>query len=588
MTNDKKQFLEIIFPPLVWLNYYKKETFISDLTAGVTTAVMLIPQGMAYALLAGLDPIIGLYASVLPLIIYALLGSSRQLSVGPIAMASLLMAAGTQQLVSAHALSEGDKLTIAILITLIVGIIQLLMGVLKLGGVVNLLSHPVVTGFTAAAALVIGSSQLQHLVGFSIPGGLPPHEQLLFLIANIGEVHPSTLIVGVIAIFSLISIKKLSPQAPSAIIVVLVGIISSYLLDFKGLRVPILGEIPSGLPSFQMPQHLEWEMIQSLIPTSFAVALVAFMESISAAKVYARQNRYQISPSQELISLGLSNVGSAFTSGCVVGGALSRTAVNAQAGAKSPFANVITAFVIGVTLAFLTEPFAYLPKPILAAIIMVAVVSLIDIEEVKHLWEIKRDDLVICVITFLSTLLIGVSAGILVGVLASLLWLVYTSTRPYIAILGRLPETTSYRSIEHFSEAEAFDRILIMRMDAQFFFGNVSHLKESISDQLSNSGDIVALVIDASSMNALDSTAADAFSEMIKSLRNTGVEVMISHVKGSVLQVMEAAGIAQLLGSGHLFYEVHDAVQAALRHRDAVDSGISVEEEEFGPSDEID
>jgi SulP family sulfate permease len=351
--------------------------------------------------------------------------------------------------------------------------------------------------------------------------------------------------------------------------------------------VPILGSIPSGLPSFQMPKHLDWEMIQSLAPTSFAVALVAFMESISAAKVYARQNRYQISPTQEIIYFGMSNVGSAFTSGCVVGGALSRTAVNAQAGAKSPLANVITAFVIGITLAFLTEPFAFLPKPILAAIILVAVVSLIDVEEIKHLWEIKRDDLVICLITFLATLFIGVSNGIIVGVLASLLWLVYCSTRPDVATLGRLPNTNSYRSIEHFPEAETFDRILITRMDAQFFFGNVNHLKDSLTDKLSTQ-ETVALVIDASSMNALDSTAADAFNEMIKSLRNNGVEVMISHVKGSVLQVMEAAGIAELLGSGHLFYEVHDAVQAALRHREAVDQGVSVEEEEFGPSDYID
>ena len=587
MTKNNKLFWEQIFPPLAWLKDYKKETFSSDLSAGITTAVMLIPQGMAYALLAGLDPIVGLYASVLPLIIYTLLGSSRQLSVGPVAMASLLMAAGIQQLLAAHSLSEDNKLTIAILMTLLVGVIQLLMGVLKLGGVVNLLSHPVVTGFTAAAALVIGASQLQHLVGFSIPGDAAPHEQVWYLFTHFGNVQVTTLVVGLLAMLALLGIKKLSPQAPSAIIVVLVGIISSYLLDFNSLGVPILGSIPSGLPSFQMPKHLDWEMIQSLAPTSFAVALVAFMESISAAKVYARQNRYQISPSQELISLGMSNVGSAFTSGCVVGGALSRTAVNAQAGAKSPLANVITAFVIGITLAFLTEPFAFLPKPILAAIILVAVVSLIDVEEIKHLWEIKRDDLVICMITFLATLFIGVSSGIVVGVLASLLWLVYCSTRPDVATLGRLPNTNSYRSVEHFPEAETFDRILITRMDAQFFFGNVNHLKDSLTDKLSMQ-ETVALVIDASSMNALDSTAADAFNEMIKSLRNNGVEVMISHVKGSVLQVMEAAGIAELLGSGHLFYEVHDAVQAALRHREAVDQGLSVEEEEFGPSDCID
>lgn len=588
MTKEHRTIWENLFPPFVWLKMYQKETFRSDLTAGITTAVMLIPQGMAYALLAGLDPIIGLYASALPLVIYTLLGTSRQLSVGPIAMASLLMAAGIQQIALITPLSESDKLAYAIIITLLVGLIQLGMGVLRLGGVVNLLSHPVVTGFTAAAALVIGSSQLQHIVGFKIPGGLAPHDQLLYLMGHLSDIHMSTLMVGISSMFGLVMIKRLSPQAPSAIIVVLVGIVSSYALDFAALGVPVLGEIPSGLPSLQVPQQVNLQTIELLFPTSFAVALVAFMESISAAKVYARQNRYQISPTQELVSLGIANVGSAFTSGCVVGGALSRTAVNAQAGAKTPLANMVTATVIGLTLAFLTEPFAFLPKPILAAIIMVAVVSLIDIEEVKHLWQIKRDDLVICVLTFMATLFIGVSAGIVIGVLASLLWLVYTSTRPYVATLGRLPGTTSYRSIEHFPKAETFDRILITRMDAQFFFGNVSHLKDSISDQLANTEEAAALVIDASSMNALDSTAVDAFMEMIKSLRASGVEVMISHVKGSVLDVMSGAGLVELLGTGHLFYEVHDAVEAALKHREAVKLGVSVDEEEFGPSDFVD
>lgn len=588
MTNEKRTVLELIFPPLVWLKNYQKSTFKSDVTAGITTAVMLIPQGMAYALLAGLDPIIGLYASALPLMIYTLLGTSRQLSLGPVAMASLLMAAGIQQIAGASHLPESEVLSYAIIVTMLTGLIQLSMGVLRLGGIVNLLSHPVVTGFTAAAALVIGTSQLQHLVGFHIPGDITPHDQLLFFIAHISQVHMSTLLIGLGSIGSLVLIKRLSPQAPSAIIVVLVGILSSYLFDFKSLGVPVLGEIPSGLPPMHIPSKLNIETIEILFPTSFAVALVAFMESISVAKVYARHNRYAISPTQELVSLGLSNIGSALSSGCVVGGALSRTAVNAQAGAKTPLANLVTASIIMLTLAFLTEPFSFLPKPILAAIIMVAVTSLIDLKELKHLWEIKRDDLMICIFTFLATLFIGVSSGIILGVLVSLLWLVYSSTRPYVATLGLLPNTTSYRSVDHFPEAETFERILITRMDAQFFFGNVSHLKDSISDQLSKTKDPVALVIDASSMNALDSTAVDAFMEMIKSLRDSGVEVMISHVKGSVMEVMQSSGLVNLLGSGHLFYEVHDAVQAALKHREMVNIGVAVEDEEFGPSDYVD
>lgn len=588
MKNYEPTFWQRVFPPLLWLSTYKRSDFNGDLTAGITTAVMLIPQGMAYALLAGLDPIIGLYASALPLCIYTLLGTSHQLSVGPVAMASLLMAAGLHDIFKGVDATPSQLLVFAVLVTLMAGIIQLFMGLFRLGGIVNLLSHPVVTGFTGAAALVIGCSQLQHLVGFHIPLDLAPHQQIIFLFSHLAQVNWNTVGIGTCAILALIFMKRFTPQLPAAIIVVLLGIGGSYWFEFELAGVKTLGAIPDGLPELTLPASLSWESLILVTPTAIAVGLVSFMESISAAKVYARQNRYQISPSQELISLGMSNIGSALTSGCVVGGALSRTAVNAQAGAKTPLANTITALLICLTLAFLTGPFAYLPKPILAAIILVAVASLIDINEVKHLWKIKRDDLVICLLTFLATLLIGVSQGILFGVCCSLFWLVFTTTRPEVAILGRLPDTTSYRSVDHFSEAETFDRILIMRMDAQFFFGNVAYLKDRITDHLNEADNVVALVIDASSMNALDSTAADAFSQMISGLRQRGVEVMISHVKGSVLQVMEKSGLVDLLREGHLFYEVHDAVQAALRHREAVDQGLSVDEEEFGPSDYID
>lgn len=588
MISQPKSLWAKVFPPLTWGAEYNTTHLKGDLIAGGTTAVMLIPQGMAYALLAGLPPIMGLYASTLPLVIYALLGSSRQLSLGPVAMASLVLGAGLQALNAEAHLSPEAIVSYAVLITLLAGVWQIFLGVSRLGGVVNLLSHPVVTGFTAAAALVIASSQLKHLTGVAIPGDVTPHEKLAYLWSHSDQINLSTLVVGLSAVAIIVLVKRLKPKAPSSLIVVTLGILSAYLFGLEKAGVRTLGAVPSGLPALSFPTNVNLERVEEVLLIALAVALVSFMESISCAKHYARLNRYPISPTQELVSQGLANMGAACVSGCTVGGALSRTAVNAQAGAKSPLANLVTAVLIGLTLTFFTAPFAHLPNPVLAAIIFVAVAGLIDIDELKHLWYVKRDDLGLCAITFGATLFLSVEIGVLVGVMSSLLWLVFTTTRPEVATLGKLPNNNSYRSVEHFPEAITYERILISRMDAQFFFGNMAYLKEALREQLSSTNNPVAVVLDASSMNALDSTAAEGLTALIQELRASGVEVMISHVKGSVLRVMERAGVTQELGEGHMFYEVHNAVEAALRHRDAVQAGLSLEEEDFGRSDVVD
>lgn len=559
-----------------------------DLTAGLTTAVMLVPQGMAYALLAGLPPIVGLYAATLPLLVYAALGTSRQLALGPMALSSLLVATGIAQLGGAAELGADEYLGLAVLITLVVGMWQTLLGALRLGGLVNLLSHPVVSGFTAAAAFIIGASQLKHLLGFDVPGDGTVIQTVVHIGAHISETHLLTLIVGVAAIGTLVGIKCWFPRWPAALVAVVVGILSSYLFDFAALGVETLGDVPSGLPMPKVPEGLSLASVQQVAPLGLTIALIAYMESISAAKVYARSNRYSLSPSRELVAQGLANVASSFCGGYVVGGALSRTAVNAEAGAKSTFAGVITAVMVSLVLLMLTAPFAYLPKPILASMILVAVTSLIDVAEFKHLWVMKRDDLVILVITLIATLLFSAVIGLLTGVASSLIWLIITTTRPNIAVLGRLPNQTSYRCIDHFEDLETFERVIIMRMDAQFFFGNVAYLKDAIYRQVAENPDTVALVLDASSINALDSTAVDTYEEIVLDLRNRGIEVMISHVKGPVLRVLQIAGLVDTLGEGHIFYEVQDAVSAALRHRDAVEQGVSLAEEDFGLSDMID
>jgi sulfate permease, SulP family len=550
---------------------------------------MLIPQGMAYAMLAGLPPIMGLYASTVPLLVYAALGTSRQLSVGPLAMASLMMAGGIHELVP-----EGDPAQIvatAILLTLVAGASQILMGVFRLGGLVNLLSHPVVTGFTGAAAIIIGASQLTHVVGFSVPRGTGPFGTFVHIGTHLGTAHVLTVAVALLGIAVIVGVRRYNARVgtryPAALVAVVLGIVASFLMDFEGRGVAVLGQIPSGLPSPMVPS-LSVPAVVAALPMGVAVGLIGFMESISAARIYARQNRYEIGAGQELIALGAANITAGVFGGYTVGGALSRTAVNAQAGAKTPLANVVTGVAIVLTLLFLTPLFYYLPTPILASIILVAVTGLFDFSEWAHLWRVKRDDLALLVVTFCATLFLSIELGIVIGVVASLLWLVFTTTRPVISTLGRIPNTRSYRCLDHFDEAETARRILILRMDAQFFFGNIRYLKDALYRRLEGIKEPVAVVLDASSINGLDSTAADALRELIPELRAQHVEVFVSHLKGAVLSTMRETGILDELGEGHVFYEVHDAVMAALRHREAVEAGIPEAEEDFGPSDMMD
>lgn len=574
-------------PILDWIRRYDAPTFRADGAAGLTTAVMLVPQAMAYAMLAGLPPIVGLYASTIPPLVYALFGTSRQLAVGPMAMASLLVAGGVHELLPPEQMTEANIIALAVLLTLVAGVVQVGLAITRLGGLVNLLSHPVVSGFTGAAAIIIGTSQLKHVLGYSPPGGKSVVSTLIYTVKHVELIHWAQVAVGMLSIAMLLGLKRYAPRVPAALTVVALGILGSWLLNLEGEGVAILGAIPEGLPTPHWPDFT-WPEAKAAIPMGLAIGLIGFMESISAAKTFARQNRYDIDPTQELYALGLANIGAATVGGYTVGGALSRTAVNAAAGAKTPMANVFTAAAVCITLALLTPLFFFLPTAVLAAIILVAVAGLLDLEEWVHLWKVKRDDLALLIITFCATLFGTIEAGIVVGVVASLLWLVYTSTRPEIATLGRIRDTRSYRCVDHFPGAETHDRILVLRMDAQFFFGNVAFLKETLYRKLDQTPDALALVLDASSMNALDSTAADTLADLLRELRGGRVEVFFSHVKGSVLKVMSQTGLTELLGDGHLFYEVEDAVQAALRHRDAVDAGIPPEEEEFGPSDAVD
>ena len=555
-----KQTLARYIPFIAWISTYEKSNLRGDILAGLTTAVMLIPQGMAYAMLAGLPPIYGLYASIVPLALYALFGTSRQLAVGPVAMVSLLVATGV------GALAEtGSDLFIAyaILLALMVGVIQLVMGIGRLGFLTNFLSHPVISGFTSAAALIIGFSQLKHLLGVNIPRSKHVHSILMQAFERAGEIQPITFGIGAVSIALLIILKKWKPNFPRALAVVVIGTLAVYFGGLHEAGVAIVGEVPAGLPAIGVPT-IDFDVMKSLFPIAMTISLVGFMESIAVAKAFASQHNYEVDANQELIGLGLANIGGAFTQGYPVTGGFSRTAVNASAGSKTGLASMITAGVVAIALVFLTPLFYYLPKAVLAAIIMTAVFGLIDTDEVKHLWQVKKSDLVLLGLTFFATLTLGIEEGIGIGVAASMVWFVVRTTRPHFAVLGRIPDTNAYRNIKNYPQAEQPEGVLIVRMDAQFYFGNISFFKNTMSELIAERGEALETVIlDASAMNQIDSSAAQALDEMAQKCADEGVRFLLANVKRPVYDVLERTHYLDHHERSTLFLTVHDAAVAA-------------------------
>ncbi len=549
--------LSKFFPLLAQLRSYGGGDLRSDVMAGLTTAVMLIPQGMAYAMLAGLPPIVGLYASTVPLVGYALFGSSRQLAVGPVAVLSLMTAAS----VGAIAETGTDAyLTYALILALMVGVIQFVMGIARLGIVTNFLSHPVLSGFTSAAALIIAFSQFDSLVG---PG-----------------FHPLTMVVGLSSLLFLLAIRVWRPSFPGMFFIVLVSTAVAWALGLDARGLEVVGEVPTGLPGL-MVVPITWEVVEALLPAAVVIALVGFMESFAVAKKIAEGHGEddQLEANRELLGLGAANIGAGLFGGYPVTGGFSRSAVNDKAGARSNLAAVITAAAVVATLLFLTDLFYFLPQAVLAAIIMTAIVGLIDLEAVKHLWQVKRDGLVILVLTFASTLLIGIEEGLAIGIGASLLWFIIRATRPHTAVLGRLPGTTSYRNLDRHPEARTIPGLLLVRIDSQFFFGNVSFLKDTLV-QLEKEMDepLQAVVIDASSINQLDSSAELALHRILEDYQERGVELYFAKTKGPVLDVMRASKFFQDLGEEHFTYRIHQAVEKACERCFGADDPYALEE----------
>ena len=548
-----------IIPILEWLPQYNTSLFKGDVLAGITVGIILIPQGIAYALIAGLPPIYGLYCALVPQVMYVIFGSSRQVAIGPVAMDSLIVATG----VSTLALAGSDSyISIAILLALMVGTIQFIMGVFRLGFIVNFLSKPVITGFSSAIALIIGCNQFRNLLGVDFIQSDQIQYVIEDVLLQITNYNFHTTIIGFFSVAIIVIFRKINIRIPNALIVVVLGILIMKYFGKSFNDVSIIKEIPSGLPSFGIPD-VDLDQIRELLPIAFTLVMVGYLETISIGKsLEAKQDEYLVRPNQELIALGLSNIVGSLFKAYPSTSSFSRSAINQESGAKTGMAALISVLMVILTLLFLTPLFYYLPKTVLAAIIIVAVFGLVNFKEAIFLWKANHLDFWLLLATFLATLLLGIEFGIIVGVGLSLIVLIFRTSRPYVAELGKVPNSNFYRNKNRFEEVIIESDILIFRFDAQIFYANSSYFRAKLAKMVHKKGTALKLIVlDAESVNRVDSTGVEMLKERIKYYQKKGITFFFVGVKGPVRDDLFRSGILSIIEINHFFMRVNDAVK---------------------------
>jgi len=550
--------MKSIFPIIDSLKSYSSEWLKNDLFAGLVVGVMLIPQGMAYAMIAGLPPIYGLYTAIIPTIVYALIGSSRHVSVGPVAMDSLILVAGA----SAFA-TEGtmDYILVVAALTLLIGAIQMGMGVLKLGFIANFLSKPVILGFTFAAAVIISIKQLKYLLGVQLVGADGIFDEFLFYLLNLGQVHLPTLWIALGSLFLLVVGKKLISKFPVSLLVVLVGMGISYLFQLDNVGVSLVGYMPSGLPEFSIPEieSLPWS---EFLPLAVTLALMGFVEIYSIGQRLQSKHKaeYEINANQELVGLGMANVIGSFFRTFPATASFSRSAVNESSGAKTTLASMIAALIVILALLFLMPVFQYLPHAVLGAIIFVAVLGLIDIKLAKSLWNTDRYDFVMLLSSFLGTLILGIEWGIGFGILISLLVLIYKTSAPHMAVLGRVSGTNFFRNLDRFDEAIDEPSVSILRFDARLFFANVGSLKSKVERLVKEKPTMKKFILDSQSIIDIDSSGIEGVEDIMNLLDERGIEFHMVSIIGPVRDKLFKTGLIDKVGREN----VHDCIEDAL------------------------
>ena len=550
-----------MLPILGWLQTYSRADFRGDLLAGLTVGVMLVPQGMAYAMLAGLPPVYGLYAGLVPLLLYAFFGGSRYLSVGPVALVSLLVLNGVGQMAAP---GSEHFIHLAVATALLAGIIQVLLGLFRMGFLVNFLSHPVMSGFTSAAAIIIGLSQVKYLFGIDLPQTNQIQEILYAVVQGIGDTHILTLGIGAGGIGLILLFRRFRKTFPGALVTVVLGVLVVWGLRLDLSGVAIVGNVPEGLPIFGLPQ-VSLAEVKQLFPLALTICLISFIESLAIARALQEKHKnHKVLPNQELLALGLTKICGAFFQAFPTTGSFTRSAVNESAGARTGIASVVAALLVGLTLLLLTSFFYFLPKALLASVVLVAVFGLIDYQEAIHLWKTDRRDFYSLIVTFITTLTLGIQSGVLAGAILSFALMLYSNSRPHVAILGRLPNSPNYRNITRFEQAQMQTGLLILRFDAPLYFGNASFFQDTLTAMVEEQKESLrALVLDASSISDLDSSGVRAFEQVLDTLRLMHIQVYLAGVIGPVRDALQRYHLIERLGGADfLFFSVHEAVEA--------------------------
>ena len=555
-----------------WLRRYQSAWLAGDMTAGLIVTVMLIPQSLAYALLAGLPPEVGLYASILPMLAYALIGSSMTLAVGPVAVASLMTASALQPLAAS---GSAEYVAMAVQLSLLSGAMLLAFGALRLGFLAHFLSHPVISGFITGSAVLIAVGQLKHLMGVQAAGN-NVFETIHALIHAIPQTKPVTFLLGLGGViflwasrrFMATALSKMgvsakaaelaSKLAPMVAVIVSTALVAVFRLD-ETAGVSVVGAVPQGLPAFGFPMP-DWSALGPLWLPALLISLVGFVESVSVAQSLALKREQRIKPDRELLGLGAANVASALSGGYPVTGGFARSVVNFSAGANTPLAGVISAALMAMVIAWMTGLFHYLPHAVLAATIIVAVSSLVDTKTLKEAWHYDRADAFSLLATALGVVAFGVEAGILMGVALSLGVLVWRSSHPHMAVVGRVPGTEHFRSVER-HRVETVPGLLALRVDESLYFANAALVEDHVESLLVQDPSIKRVLLACAAVNQIDATALGVLTQMEHSLRKRGIELALAEVKGPVMDRLKDTLLGKKL-EGRIYLSLHEAFDA--------------------------
>ncbi len=559
-----------LFPFMSWLPKMNGETLKADFIAGLTVSLVAIPQSLAYAQLAGVPAYYGLYASLLPVIIGALWGSSPALSTGPVAMTSLLTAASIMTMAPYGSEQFYAYVT---LMALLSGLFQMALGIGRMGVLLNFLSYPVLRGFINAAAIIIALAQLPAMLSIPRKGSKHFLSDILHVIENFAHAHMLSLVFGLTALLALALLKKYAPKLPGVLIVVAIATFISYMIGFEKSGGHVVGAIPAGLPDFGMPK-IDVQTSIHMLPTAFIIAIISFMEAMSSSKIIAIKTRTEWDENQELIGQGLAKVAAAFSHSMPVSGSFSRSALNLASGARTGMASIFSALFVLITLLFFTGALYHLPKPVLAAVIMVAVYGLIDFNVFKEAWKVTRADGLAAVVTFIATLLFApqIHWGILTGIFLSLVLYLMRTMKPEVVLLG-MDEHGMLRNARRHNLPRLHPKITVIRFDGPLYFANVNYFEQSLLYLISNDPDVKFILVVGYGITSIDASGVEMLKNLLERLKSLGITLAFSSLSSSVRDILIRSGVCHLVGEQNVYISKHVAVKDLIRRVAEMEEG---------------